>query len=305
MEQRTVNDKSTLSSILVVDDDPAVSQLIQCILTEEQYAVETASDGREALARDDLKTFDLFILDINMPAMNGYSLCTELKNSYEMRDTPVIFLTGNILPEDKVKGFECGAIDYITKPFNGSELIARVRNHLEVKHNRDYLKQMALTDGLTQLYNHSYIHERLVEEISYTKRHELNLSLIMFDLDNFKLVNDTFGHKQGDKVLQKVSRSIKDIIREEDVAGRYGGEEFIIILPNTDHVSAFKVAEKIRKSVKNLKWDNRDMKITLSGGVSTLSKESINEFIEKTDVLLYKAKHDGKDKIISAVPVMN
>ncbi|MBB6482459.1 diguanylate cyclase [Spirochaeta isovalerica] len=300
-----MNDKSTLSSILVVDDDPAVSQLIQCILTEEQYAVETASDGREALARDDLKTFDLFILDINMPAMNGYSLCTELKNSYEMRDTPVIFLTGNILPEDKVKGFECGAIDYITKPFNGSELIARVRNHLEVKHNRDYLKQMALTDGLTQLYNHSYIHERLVEEISYTKRHELNLSLIMFDLDNFKLVNDTFGHKQGDKVLQKVSRSIKDIIREEDVAGRYGGEEFIIILPNTDHVSAFKVAEKIRKSVKNLKWDNRDMKITLSGGVSTLSKESINEFIEKTDVLLYKAKHDGKDKIISAVPVMN
>ncbi|MBN2659264.1 MAG: diguanylate cyclase [Spirochaetales bacterium] len=300
-----MNDNSTLSSILVVDDDTAVSQLIHCILTDEQYKVETASSGREALTRDDLKSFDLFLLDINMPDMNGYELCSALKESYETRDTPVIFLTGNILPEDKVKGFDCGAIDYVTKPFNGSELIARVRNHLEVKHNRDYLKQMALTDGLTQLYNHSYIHERLMEEISNTKRHELNLSLIMFDLDNFKRINDTFGHKQGDKVLQKVSRSIKDIIREEDVAGRYGGEEFIVILPNTDHDSAFKVAEKIRMSVRDLKWDNSEMRITLSGGVSTLNKENLNEFIEKTDILLYKAKHAGKDKIITALPVMN
>jgi len=299
-----VNDNCTLSSILVVDDDPSVSQLIHCILTDQHYAVETASDGREVLSRDDLKKFDLFLLDINMPVMNGYQLCKALKDSDETCDTPVIFLTGNTLPDDKVKGFDCGAIDYVTKPFNGSELIARVRNHIQAKQSRDCLKQMALIDGLTQLYNHSYIHERLVEEISNTKRHDLNLSLIMFDLDNFKVINDTFGHKQGDVVLQRVSRSIKEIIREEDVAGRYGGEEFIVILPNTDHDSAFKVAEKIRKSVKAINWGNPRIKITLSGGVSTLNKENINEFIDKTDILLYKAKHTGKDKVICGMPIM-
>lgn len=294
-----------LSSILVVDDDLAVSQLIHCILTQEHFAVETASGGSEVLSRKDLTRFDLFILDINMPGMNGYQLCNTLKSSYDTSDTPVIFLTGNGLPEEKVKGFDCGAIDYITKPFNGSELVARVKSHLTMKQERDLLRQMALTDGLTQLYNHSYIHERLMKEISNSLRHDLDLSLIMLDLDDFKNINDTYGHKQGDKVLQKVSRSIKENLREEDVAGRYGGEEFIIILPNTNHESAFKVAEKIRISVKNINWSSKDINITLSGGVSSLDNENLNEFIEKTDILLYKAKNQGKDKIISASPVLN
>lgn len=297
--------KDITSSILVVDDEPEISELIDCILSAESYNIKTVQGGHQALDLSDLKKYDLFILDINMPGMNGYELCSALKDSYETKDTPVIFLTGNVLPEDKVKGFECGAIDYITKPFNGSELIARVRNHLEVKHNRDYLKEMALTDGLTKLYNHAYIHERLNEEISNTRRHDLDLSLIMIDLDNFKQINDSFGHKLGDMVLQTVSQSIKDIIREEDVAGRYGGEEFIIILPNTNHSAAFKVAEKIRKSVKNIKWQYDDMKITLSGGVYSLVDEGINEFIEKTDILLYKAKSEGKDKITTNAPVMS
>lgn len=304
MEQVMVNGNH-ISSILVVDDEPNISQLIHCILSDENYHIETAQSGREVLSRGDLKNFDLFILDINMPQMNGYELCTALKDSFETKDTPIIFLTGNSLPEDKVKGFGCGAIDYITKPFNGAELIARVKNHLLVKHSCDELKEKALTDGLTKLYNHSYIHERLSEEISNTRRHDLDLSLIMVDLDNFKLINDTFGHKQGDMVLRKVSKSIKDVIREEDVAGRYGGEEFIIILPNTDNNSAYMVAEKIRTSVKKIKWNSKELNITLSGGVATFDDENTNEFIEKTDVLLYRAKNEGKDKIIMGTHVMN
>lgn len=293
------------SSILIVDDDPQVSLLIQCLLNEEHYQVDVAHSGKEVLSRNDLKSFDLILLDINMPGINGYELCNELKESNETNEIPIIFLTGNCLPEDKVEGFQCGAIDYVTKPFHGSELLARIKNHLELKHNQDYLKELALMDGLTKLYNHSYIHERLSEEISKTKRHNLELSLIMIDLDDFKLINDTFGHKLGDSVLKKVASSITDVLREEDIAGRYGGEEFLIILPNTDNSSAYNVAEKIRNAVKNLKWEPKALKITLSGGVYSFSGETVNEFIEKADLLLYNAKDTGKDQIMTGQPMSN
>jgi diguanylate cyclase (GGDEF)-like protein len=304
MEQVMIN-RNIISSILVVDDDPEVNQLIEFILLDEGYNVVTATDGKEALNLKKLKFVDLILLDINMPGLNGYEICNRLKESYETKDIPVIFLTGNSLCEDIVKGFDCGAIDYITKPFNGTEMLARVKNHLELKHNKDLLKEMALMDGLTKLYNHSYIHERLSEEISYSKRHNMDLSLIMFDLDNFKHVNDSYGHKIGDEVLIKVSSSILDMIREEDIAGRYGGEEFIVILPNTDQVSACKVAEKIRKAVKRLHWNIDNFKITISGGVHTLKDETVNEFIEKTDILLYKAKNLGRDRIKTSLPLFN
>lgn len=296
-------DKNDRSSILVVDDDYEISQLMYCILSEEDYHVEIASSGKQVLDHKNLKSLDLILLDINMPGINGYELCNKLKESHETKEIPIIFLTGNSLPEEKVKGFNCGAIDYVTKPFNGSELLARIRNHLELKHNKDRLKEMALMDGLTRLYNHSYMHERLSEEISNSKRHKHKLSLIMIDLDNFKEINDTYGHKFGDLVLQKISASIKELIREEDVAGRYGGEEFIIILPNTDLSSALKVAEKIRSTVKKLVWNNENLKTTLSGGVYSLEDESINELIEKTDTLLYKAKNTGKDRIVSGLTI--
>ncbi len=296
---------TVISSILIVDDDPQVSLLIQCILNEENYRVGVAHSGQEVLNRNDLKSFDLILLDINMPGINGYELCQVLKDSNETNEIPIIFLTGNSLPEDKVEGFRCGAIDYVTKPFNGSELLARIKNHLELKHNQDFLKELALMDGLTKLFNHSYIHERLSEEISKTKRHNLELSLIMIDLDNFKLINDTFGHKLGDCVLKKVASSITNVLREEDIAGRYGGEEFIIILPNTDNSAAYNVAEKIRKAVKSLRWKTEALKITLSGGVYSFSGETVNEFIEKTDMLLYNAKNTGKDQITTGQPMLN
>ena len=297
--------RNIISSILVVDDNPQITQLIECILSDENYMVQTATNGHQVLKNKDLKSFDLIILDINMPGLSGYEICEVLQDSFDTKDIPIIFLTAQSMPEDKVKGFDCGATDYITKPFNSMELLVRVKTHIQLKHNNDLLKEMALMDGLTKLYNHSYIHERLSEEISNSKRHKLNLSLIMFDLDNFKLVNDTYGHKQGDSVLKEVSSSILNIIREEDIAGRYGGEEFIIILPNTDHKAAYKVAEKIRKSVKNINWNIDGFQISLSGGVYSLKDETVNEFIEKTDRLLYKAKNTGRDRIIASLPTLN
>lgn len=264
-----------------------------------------AHSGKEALSRKDLKSFDLILLDINMPGLNGYELCSALKDSGETNEIPIIFLTGNSLPEEKVEGFRCGAIDYVTKPFNGSELLARVKNHLKSKHNQDFLKELALMDGLTKLYNHSYIHERLSEEMSKAKRHKLELSLIMIDLDNFKMINDSFGHNLGDCVLKKVASTIQGLLREEDIAGRYGGEEFIIILPNTNCSSALIVAEKIRNSVKKLKWETEALKISLSGGVYSFAGETVNEFIEKTDQLLYNAKNMGKDRIMTGQPLFS
>jgi len=300
-----MKNRNPISSILIVDDDPEISKLINCILSEEDYDVEIAISGNDAIKNKEIKSFDLILLDVNMPGMNGFEFCHLLKDSFETKDIPIIFITGNSLPKDKVRGFDCGAIDYITKPFSSIELLARVKTHLELKHNKDLLKEMALMDGLTKLYNHSYIHERLSEEISNTRRHNLDLSLIMFDLDHFKMVNDTYGHKFGDGVLKKVSSSIQDIIREEDIAGRYGGEEFIIILPNTDRDSAYRVAEKIRDSVKKISWIINDFQITISGGVHTLEGESVNDFIDTTDTLLYKAKDSGRDRIITSLPTLN
>ncbi len=293
--------KTIISSILVVDDDPEVIQLIRFILVDQKYIITAAENGEKALELVKERSFDLIILDVNMPFLNGFETCKILKESYDTADIPVIFLTGHDMIEDIVNGFDAGAFDYITKPFSPLEFSSRIKLHLELKHSRDLLKEMALMDGLTKLFNHSYIHERLSEEISNAQRHKLPLSLIMIDLDNFKLINDTFGHKTGDNVLVKVSATIKSIIREEDTAGRYGGEEFAIILPNTTQKAAYKVAEKIRTSIKQVEWELRDFSITISGGVHTLENETVNELIEKTDILLYKAKNNGKDKIVSPI----
>lgn len=297
-----MTDANIVSSILVVDDDPEVNQLIEFILLDEGYNVTTASSGNEVLHFENLRFIDLILLDINMPGLNGYEICSKLKESYKTKDIPIIFLTGRTLPEDKIKGFSCGALDYITKPFNGTEMVTRVKTHLELKHNKDLLKKMALIDGLTRLYNHTTIHEKLSEEIVNSKQHNTDLSLIMFDLDNLKFVNEKFGHKVGDDVLVKVSSLIREIIREKDIAGRYGGEKFIIILPGTDHISAYHIAEKIRDSVKGLYWSINNFNITVSGGVHSLDNETVNEFIEKTEMLLCKAKSRGRDRILAGFP---
>ncbi len=295
------SEKPVTYNILIVDDKPRNIQLLGNILRIENQNVEFALTGEEALEWTKSHSFDLILLDIMMPVMDGYEVCKRLKSNSETAEIPIIFLTAKSDEENIIKGFDLGAVDYIVKPFRKRELIARVSTHLELKHSRDQLKKMAAIDGLTKLYNHSFINNRLSKEISHSFRHGTPLSIIMFDLDHFKNINDTFGHKVGDKVLIKVSQAIIDQLRMNDTPGRYGGEEFLIILPATSIDDARIVAEKVRKSISSLVWDQEGLKVTISGGVCeylALDNENANELINRADKLLYQAKHSGRDRII-------
>ncbi len=288
-------------NILIVDDKPRNIQLLGNILRNEKHNVEFALSGTEALAWTKSNSFDLILLDIMMPVMDGYEVCKELKSNSETSDIPIIFLTAKSDEENIVKGFDLGAVDYIVKPFRKRELLARVFTHLELKNTRDQLKRLAAIDGLTKLYNHSFVNNRLYEEISHSFRHKIPLSIIMFDLDHFKKINDTFGHQTGDEVLVKVSQAIIDQLRMNDTPGRYGGEEFLIILPATSIADARIVAEKVRKSISALTWDQKELRVTASGGICeylAMNNENANELINRADKLLYQAKHNGRDQII-------
>ncbi len=290
-------DEKKVSSILIVDDEPKNIQLLANILNAKGYEVEFATSGELALEWTASRPFDLILLDIMMEGMDGFQVCQKLKASPETQEIPVIFLTAKAEIKDIVRGFEFGAVDYVMKPFNTIELLARVNTHLELKANRDFFKKLAITDGLTQLYNHSYIHERLAEEISRARRHEHALSVAMLDLDHFKKINDTFGHKTGDEVLVRVAGLIRRMLRKEDVAGRYGGEEFMLILPNTERQAAFTAAEKIRMKIQNHQWSLKDLTVTVSGGVCMLIDEDENSIIMKADRLMYEAKNNGRNQI--------
>ncbi|MCB1189320.1 MAG: diguanylate cyclase [Leptospiraceae bacterium] len=283
--------------IFIVDDTPKNIQLLGTILKEKDYQVIVARNGIEALGMLDNFTPDLILLDIMMPVMDGFEICQKIKGKTEYQDVPIIFLTAKTSTEDIVKGFELGAVDYITKPFNRIELLARVKTHLELKFSRDILKQMVAIDGLTHLYNYSYIVQRLEEEISKSKRHGYLLSLFMFDLDHFKLLNDVYGHKTGDEILVKIASSLKSSLRKEDIPARYGGEEFLIILPDTDLEGCLKVAGKVKTSIQNLRHKRKKLNITISGGICSLENENSLSLIQKAVDLVSKAKKRGNDRI--------
>lgn len=290
-------DEQDTSSILVVDDNPKHIHLIGKTLAGKGYLLEAATSGIQALEWVKSRQFDLILLDVVMPGMNGFDVCKKIKLLPDFKETPVILLTVKTEISDIVKGFHMGVVDYVTKPFNPIELTARVSTQLELKSNRDLLRQMALTDGLTKLYNHGYIHERLAQEISRAKREKHPLSVIMFDLDHFKAVNDNYGHKTGDEILIIVASLMRGLIRKQDVAGRYGGEEFFIILPNTDSQGAFTVANKIKTKIENHTLPQKGLNVTISGGACSFEDEDANNLIMKVDQLLYQAKNKGRNRI--------
>ncbi len=313
--------------ILIVDDTPKNLQVLVNILRKEECKVAVATDGFKALSLVEEHIPDLILLDIMMPDIDGYEVCKMLKESPGVKDIPIIFLSAKTETEDVIKGFEHGAVDYVTKPFNSLELLSRVRTQLEIKKSKEQvlranerlrqeieerkkiaeeleiknaiLDKMAVTDSLTGLFNHAHIQQRLTQETTKSRRYSFNLSIAMFDIDHFKGTNDTYGHQVGDKVLIKVSSTITDQLRKVDLVGRYGGEEFLIILPHTNLKGSIVSAERIRKNIENLKWPETGLKITISGGVCTLLDEDVQDLIKKADDLLFKAKNAGRNQIAS------
>lgn len=322
-DQNTSEEQKPL--ILIVDDTPKNLQVLVNILRKEECKVAVATDGKKALSLVTEHIPDLILLDVMMPEMDGFEVCKLLKESKEMNEIPIIFLTAKTETQDIVKGFELGAVDYVTKPFNSLELLSRVRTHLEVKKGKEQilkinyqlrkeieertkiteelrmknaiLDKMAVTDSLTGLFNHAHIIERLTQEVTKSRRYAFHLSIIMFDIDNFKRINDSYGHQIGDKVLVKVSSTITHELRKVDLVGRYGGEEFLVILPHTNIKGSVITAERIRKSIEALKWPEQGMTLTISGGTCSLLNENVQDFIKQADDLLFQAKKSGRNQI--------
>ncbi len=311
--------------ILIVDDTPKNLQVLVNILRKEDCKVAVAKSGEKALSLVNEHIPDLILLDIMMPDMDGFEVCRMLKESDETEEIPIIFLTAKTETEDIIKGFELGAVDYVTKPFNSLELLSRVRTQLEVKKSREQilkintqlrkeiaerikiaeelrmknaiLDRMAVTDSLTGLFNHGHIIERLTQEMTKSRRYSFHLSIIMFDIDDFKRINDSYGHQIGDHVLSKVSSTITHELRNVDLVGRYGGEEFLVVLPHTNIKGSLTTAERIRKSIASLKWPEQTLTLTISGGTCALVDENVQQFIKKADDLLYTAKKKGRNQI--------
>jgi len=292
--------------ILVVDDTQKNVQLLGTLLKRQNFLINVAYSGAEAIEVAKKVKPDLILLDIMMPGIDGYQACEILKADPETALIPIIFLTAKSETADIVKGFEFGAVDYVTKPFNSTVLLSRVRTHLglcqalkNLEFQKAELQKMVMFDGLTKLYNHKFIFEMLSKEIKEAKRYERPLSVIMFDLDFFKKVNDTYGHTVGDEVLVKVGETLLTAVRDSDSAGRYGGEEFLLVLPTTDLPSALIVSEKIRSDIAALTFSHSDLKITISGGVVQYTGQETLKFIDQADQLLYKAKESGRNQIQS------
>lgn len=308
-----------IERILVVDDNQDNIEIINARLSSRGFTIETASNGEEALELVRARPPQLILLDVMMPVMDGYEVARRIKNDDVLPYIPIILVTARDSTQDKVDGLDAGADDYLTKPVNFPELEARVRSMLRIKRLQDELDQknreledvnrqlrkLSITDGLTELFNHRHVHELLHEEFERSRRSGDAIAVAMFDLDRFKAVNDTYGHPTGDIVLYESANILQETAREIDMVGRYGGEEFIVILPETDEDAGAQFAERVRQAISDHVYrDNgQEIRMTVSGGVaSTLGTEAPHPdlLIKRADEALYQAKESGRDRIVRA-----
>jgi diguanylate cyclase (GGDEF)-like protein len=299
------------NSVLIIDDSVTVRE--QIIRTLESVNLFTryyeAEDGLEGFKKLLSSPVDIILCDLEMPRIDGFKFLSMLKARPDLQDVPVIILTGMNDRDRKIKGLDQGASDYITKPFDQEELIARVKVHLKIKKLQDELKrsnelllELSNTDHLTGLFNRRYMMEALDKEVQRSTRKGGTLSLIMLDIDHFKQVNDTFGHLQGDVVLQKVALQLQKELRSYDCAARYGGEEFVAILPDSSLKEAVFVADRIRLAVQGSRFSGplSKLALTVSLGVACFSKEhcsTVDAFIKLADDALYRAKDNGRNRV--------
>ena len=289
--------------ILIVDDTPINLQILVEVLGEE-YEIVFATNGKDALAIAESSQPDLILLDIQMPGMNGYEVCKALKSIPNMQEVSVMFLTAMSQQEDEVIGLKLGAVDYITKPFHPEIVRLRVHNHLELKRLRDAHARFALLDGLTGIANRRAFDEHLGREYFRSLRNQTPLSMIMLDVDHFKLYNDAYGHLGGDDCLKQIAAALLDSLRTSDFAARYGGEEFACILPEADKDGALTTAERIRTAIESMRIPHVDSPVspyvTASLGVATfIPSEGVapDYLIRMSDQMLYRAKNNGRNRI--------
>lgn len=291
--------------ILIVDDIPSNIKILIDTLKNQDYEILATTAGITALNIATAEIPDLILLDITMPNMDGYEVCVRLKANVLTRHIPVIFITARDEEEEEARGFELGAVDYISKPIKPAVTRARVKTHLELKKQRDILENLSNLDGLTGIPNRRRFDEMLEQEWQHAIRSHLPLSLIMIDIDYFKRFNDHYGHSAGDVCLKQVAQTLATAIeRKTDFIARYGGEEFVCILPMTDAKGTFVIAKKLQRSIFFLNIPHVDSlvadRITISQGIATIFPTSVinhKTLMEVVDKALYQAKAAGRNQI--------
>jgi len=297
--------------VLIVDDEKIVRIQLGRILAKEGLDVTAANSGEEALQLMEREEYDIVLSDMAMGDMDGLELLKSVKRSYP--STIFLIITGHGTLASAIESMRLGAFDYLLKPCENDELKMRVQRGLEqrrlqrkVADQNRRLEQMAITDGLTGLYTRSYFMNNLDREFKHFYRYKSPLSFMMIDIDHFKQINDRFGHQVGYKVLHKISRSFSKIIRETDIIGRYGGEEFGIILPTTDIQGARITATRIRTTIEQddslCKPPGKlPQQITVSIGLAACPYHKLknaSDLIRAADTALYEAKRAGRNRVV-------
>jgi two-component system cell cycle response regulator len=308
-----MTEQTQKASILIVDDSETFRSRIRGVLQKEKNLVQNSLEAENGIKgyRQLLKhKIDLIICDLLMPQIDGFKLMEMVKNHPELKDIPIIMLTAEGEQQKKNLALEKGASDYLTKPFDDMELLARVRVHLKIKLLQDALMDanrrltiLSNTDALTEIYNRRYLMNTMVNEILRSKRYGTDLTFLIMDLDNFKRLNDTYGHQAGDQILRDVCIRMKKILRRTDVFARYGGEEFALLMTQTPLGKAEKAAEKLRKSISDKPFpiQANPVEVTMSCGLSCYIDgriDTVDSMIMAADSALYRAKKEGKNRTI-------
>jgi diguanylate cyclase (GGDEF)-like protein len=297
-------DAVTAGKILVAEDSLVVRTVVCDQLEDEGYEVVEAADGESALVKAAAERPDAILLDIEMPGLDGHQVLARLKADRDLGGIPVVFLTGRTGTDDMVAGLRAGAHDYLRKPFETAELLARVGGAVRIKRLQDELRirneqldRLSRVDGLTGLYNRRHIDQQLRKEVATAERHHQPLAVLMLDIDHFKRVNDVEGHPAGDQVLREFASRLTEVTRAGDVVGRWGGEEFIVIAPHTDLDGALGLGERIRAAVADTPMDVGDHTIAVTVSIGCGVGDDGRALVERADAALYRSKSGGRNRV--------
>ncbi|MGC1684470.1 MAG: diguanylate cyclase [Candidatus Acidiferrales bacterium] len=298
--------------VLVVDDSPVARKLVECSLPKSEYAILLAKTGQEAIEKFAEHRPGLIITDWLMPDFSGIELCERIRREFRNHFTYIIVLTGVQEKTAVVRGLKAGADEYLTKPFDPDELLARagvgrriIQMHREIEEKNRLLEQLALTDQLTDLPNRRAVEEWAKRQISAAARHEFPFWVIMTDLDKFKTINDTWGHDAGDTVLRKFAEILKSNTRSSDICGRIGGDEFLMIITHSQPEGIQLAIERMRAQVEaqRFEFNGQEVTLTASFGVASFRRGQVPDLerlIVQADVALYSAKRRGRNCV--AIP---
>jgi diguanylate cyclase (GGDEF)-like protein len=303
------------AKILLVEDNKAQAGVVLDYLQEKSHEVTWVADGKAAIKMAATRPFDIVLLDLVLPDMHGNQICRWLKQHKDTRTVPIIMLTAMDSLTDKVTGLDAGADDYLLKPYNNIELEARIAACLRVKAMQDELAEknrqleelvnqvnvLAITDPLTGLYNRRHFEGVMSREFKKISRYGFHLSCFLLDLDFFKKVNDDYSHSVGDTVLIGTSKILLKSVRDVDIVARWGGEEFIVLLPQAGRDDALMVSERVLKNISNHKYKEMpDRQVTASIGVACAPDPAITsseKLVDTADLAMYRAKKCGRNRV--------